>query len=174
MDMMIFIKSAQAGDGSKKRNSNTYWTTSLQLRDDMQEMVMKCVNKDVSYGLKVLDVMTELGTTMSSSKSIPTSSFNSNNNSKNISSSNSNSGKNDKHSYNVLITWDNPNCGSCPFPRPSAQNGIVDYFNERAGSFSVIPVCPICGKKQYSTISGYTSNIGTSTQVSLEKVINCN
>lgn len=41
-DMMVFIKSAQAGDGSKKRNSNTYWTTSSQLRDDMQEMVWKC------------------------------------------------------------------------------------------------------------------------------------
>ena len=79
-----------------------------------------------------------------------------------------------KHTYQVTITWNNPNCGSCAFPRPSAQNGIVDYFYERSGSYQVKPKCPICGKTQYNTIDGFTDNIGTSNQGSKVVTINCN
>jgi hypothetical protein len=79
-----------------------------------------------------------------------------------------------KHTFKVTVTWNNPNCGSCPFPRPSAQNGSVDYFYERSGSYNVKPKCPICGKTQYNTISGFTDNIGTSNQGSKVVTISCN
>jgi hypothetical protein len=79
-----------------------------------------------------------------------------------------------KHTFQVTITWNNPNCGSCPFPRPSAQNGSIDYFYERSGSYTVKPKCPICGKTQYNTIAGFTDNIGTSNQGSKVVTISCN
>jgi len=79
-----------------------------------------------------------------------------------------------KHTFKVTVTWNNPNCGSCPFPRPSAQNGSVDYFYERSGSYKVKPKCPICGKTQYNTIDGFTDNIGTSNQGSKVVTISCN
>ena len=79
-----------------------------------------------------------------------------------------------KHTFKVTVTWNNPNCGSCPFPRPSAQNGSIDYFYERSGSYTVKPKCPICGKTQYNTIAGFTDNIGTSNQGSKVVTISCN
>jgi hypothetical protein len=79
-----------------------------------------------------------------------------------------------KHTFKVLITWNNPNCRSCPFPLPSVQNGTVEYFYEPSGSYRVKPVCPSCGKTQYKEISGFTENIGTSKQGSKVVTITCN
>ncbi len=95
--------------------------------------------------------------------------------SKSISSSKSSASNTaGKHIFKVTVTWNNPNCGSCPFPRPSAQNGSIDYFYERSGSYKVKPKCPICGKTQYNTIDGFTDNIGTSNQGSKVVTISCN
>lgn len=177
-EYLVFAKKAIAYYNRIKKNISSsnfteYSNWDIEIRKK-QNAVMICVDKDISYGVKVLETMSELSTTMASVNTVPTGSFSSNNNSKNTSSSKPNTGKNDKHSYKVLITWNNPNCGSCPYPSPSAQNGIVDYFYEKSGSYRVIPVCPICEKKQYNTISGFTSNIGTRAQGSKEEVINCN
>ena len=79
-----------------------------------------------------------------------------------------------KHTFKVIITWNNPNCRSCPFPRPSAQNGTIDYFYEPSGSYRVKPKCPSCGKTQSKDISGFTENIGTSKQGSKVVTISCN
>lgn len=89
-------------------------------------------------------------------------------------SKSSSSSTSNKHSYKVTVTWNNPNCGNCAFPRPSAQNGSIDYFYERSGSYKVKPKCPICGKTQYNTIDGFTNNIGTSNQGSKVVTITCN
>jgi len=102
------------------------------------------------------------------------SNSNDRNNSSSSNSRNSSSNSSSKHTFKVLITWNNPNCGTCSFPSPSAQNGIVDYFYARSGSYRVKPVCPICGKKQYNTVDGFTNNIGTSNQGSKVATITCN
>jgi hypothetical protein len=149
--------------------------------DKWQNIVMKKCAYDPKYAFRVLNIMEQLrlgynstfpsikensvSNTINNSKS----SSNSQSQSKSSSSSTSN-----KHSFIVTVTWNNPNCGNCAFPRPSAQNGIVDYFYERSGSYRVKPICPICGKTQNNTIAGFTDNIGTRDQGSKVVTISCN
>ena len=72
------------------------------------------------------------------------------------------------HSYKVIISWDNP-VASNTHQRPTAQNGVVEYFSERSGSYQVKPICPKCSKKQYNTISGFAA--GKDSKI---VTINCN
>jgi hypothetical protein len=113
--------------------------------------------------------------TLSTTNNSERSSSNSNSKSEEkSSSSNSNSlSTSNEHSFIVTITWNNANCSKCPYPRPSAQNGIIDYFYEPSGSYLVKPKCPICGKTQNNTIQGFTNNIGTRDQGSKVEKIRC-
>ena len=137
----------------------------INLDNDIRKwtnIVTKKCAYDLKYANRVINIMEQLGLGYNSTyPSVKENSVsNTNNNTKsssNSSSSSSNSGKK-SHEFNVIVQWQKT-CGNCSFPSPSAQNGIVDYFNERSGSYRVIPVCPICGKKQYKTVSGFTINM---------------
>jgi hypothetical protein len=91
-DYLVFARRAIAYYNGIKKNPKTtsfneYTNWDKEVRKQ-QEIVIKCVNKDVSYGAKILDVMTELVTTMSSASRISSSSLGSNNNSNSSSNNN--------------------------------------------------------------------------------------
>lgn len=79
-----------------------------------------------------------------------------------------NSKQSKSHTYKVIISWDNP-VSSYSYQKPTVQNGIIEYYYERGGSYTVKPICPICSKKQYSTISGTAQ--GKDSKI---VTINCN
>jgi hypothetical protein len=82
-DYLVFAKKAIQYYTRIKNNSNTtnlteynYWTNETMKK---QDNVMACVNKDVSYGIKVLTTMEELRDVVSSNKKISSTSYGSNN-----------------------------------------------------------------------------------------------
>ena len=162
-----FIKySNSAKAGTVKFNINEYvkWEKEIRKQNDN---VMKCVTD--SNRLRVLKTMEKVLVAVQSTygNSGSTSSSSSSSTASNNSGAN-NSKQSKSHTYKVIISWNNP-VATNSHQAPSAQNGTVEYFSERSGSFQVKPICPICSKKQYNTISGFAA--GKDSKI---VTINCN
>jgi hypothetical protein len=162
-----FIKySNSAKAGTVKFNINEYvkWEKEIRKQNDN---VMKCVTD--SNRLRVLKTMEKVLVAVQSTygNSGSTSSSSSSSTASNNSGTN-NSKQSKSHTYKVIISWNNP-VATNSHQAPSAQNGTVEYFSERSGSFQVKPICPICSKKQYNTISGFAA--GKDSKI---VTINCN
>lgn len=160
-----FIKySNSAKAGTVKFNINEYvkWENEIRKQNDN---VMKCVTD--SNRLRVLKTMEKVLVAVQSTYGNSTSSSTSSSTASNNSGTN-NSKQSKSHTYKVIISWNNP-VATNSHQAPSAQNGTVEYFSERSGSFQVKPICPICSKKQYNTISGFAA--GKDSKI---VTINCN
>ena len=150
----------------QKFNLNEYLEWENKARKQ-QDLVMKCSSG--ANGLRILKTMekvlaaSKIGYGNSSSY---TSSGTSTPSTKK--SETSNSKQNNTHSFKVVITWNNP-VATNSHQSPTVQNGILEYFYERSGSYKVKPVCPVCSKKHNNTISGFAA--GKDSKV---VNINCN
>jgi uncharacterized protein (TIGR02145 family) len=96
-DYLVFAREAIAYYNRIKKNLRTtsfseYSNWDLEIRKQ-QSIVNKCVDKDISYGIKILDVMNELATAIASFSGKSSNSFTSNNNSNSSSNNTPNSKK---------------------------------------------------------------------------------
>jgi uncharacterized protein (TIGR02145 family) len=96
-DYLVFAREAIAYYNRIKKNLSTtsfseYSNWDLEIRKQ-QSIVNKCVDKDISYGIKILDVMNELATAIASFSGKSSNSFTSNNNSNSSSNNTPNSKK---------------------------------------------------------------------------------
>ena len=162
-----FIKySNSAKAGTVKFNINEYVKWEKEIRKQNSN-VEKCVTD--SNRLRVLKTMEKVVVAVQSiygnSGSTSSSSSSASESNKKV-TNNSNQSK--SHTYKVIISWNNP-VATNSHQTPTAQNGTVEYFSERSGSFQVKPICPICSKKQYNTISGFAA--GKDSKI---VTINCN
>lgn len=152
--------------GTVKSNMGEFvkWTKEVRRQNDL---VMKCSTG--KNRLRVLKTMEKVYSASQLVYGISTAKISNNSTAfKSPSTSNSKSNKQSSHPYKVIISWNNQ-VSSNSYQKPTAQNGIVEYFYERSGSYSVKPICPVCSKKQYNSISGFAT--GRDSKI---VTINCN